>query len=153
MKGKTIGYIKNLQNVPNCVADVDLKVGMGVILDREALTAKLPAGEDECKACIYVVSNINVRADMDNFADTLTVHKGEYVRADDLTTVNNMEMEFAAYEISTEYAQLATKDKLVFDTTGLLKKAESVEGYRTWFEIIGKTAYMGKGVLVICHAQ
>lgn len=51
MKAKTIGYFKNVQNVGYCKAAVDLKVGMGVILDRAAKTANLPASADEAKAC------------------------------------------------------------------------------------------------------
>ena len=43
MKYKTIGAFKGVQNVGNCKAVVDLKVGMGVILDRAAKTAALPA--------------------------------------------------------------------------------------------------------------
>lgn len=36
MKYKTIGAFKNVQNVPYCKAASDMKVGMGVILDRVA---------------------------------------------------------------------------------------------------------------------
>ena len=34
MKYKTIGAFKNVQNIPYCKAAVDMKVGMGVVLDR-----------------------------------------------------------------------------------------------------------------------
>lgn len=56
MKAKTIGYFKNVQNVGYCKAAVDLKVGMGVILDRAAKTANLPASADEAKACHRIVT-------------------------------------------------------------------------------------------------
>lgn len=153
MKPKTIGYIKGVQNVGNCEAAVDLKVGMGVILDQAALTAKLPASEAEAKACYRIVSNINDKPEMHNFEDTLTVKAGEMVRADDLTSVANLEMEFASYEISTDYATLAVGDKLVFGTDGLLAKSGAVTGYKVYFEIIKKTAYMGKGILAIIRVQ
>ena len=50
MKAKTIGYYKNVQNVGDVNAAVDLKVGMGVVLNRAAHTANLPASEEEAKA-------------------------------------------------------------------------------------------------------
>ena len=59
MQAKTIGYYKNVQNVGDVDAAVDLKVGMGVVLDRAARTANLPASEEEAKACFRIVSNIN----------------------------------------------------------------------------------------------
>ena len=39
MKYKTIGAFKNVQNIPYCKAIEDMKVGMGVVLDRAAKTA------------------------------------------------------------------------------------------------------------------
>ena len=120
MKAKTIGYYKNVQNVGDVNAAVDLKVGMGVVLNRAARTANLPASEEEAKACFRIVSNINDKPEMRNFEETLTVKAGEKVRADDLTTVANLEMEFASYEISTDYAGISVGDKLVFGTDGLL---------------------------------
>ena len=153
MKGKTIGYYKNVQNVGYCVADTDVNVGMGVILNRAEKTAKLPASEDEAKKCHRIVSNINVNPEMHNFADTLTIKKGEYVRADDLLTVINMEMEFADYEVADGVESLNAGDKLVFaETTGLLKKSEAVTDYTVYFEVIEKTAYMGKGILAVVRA-
>ena len=152
MKAKTIGYFKNVQNVGNCKAAADLKVGMGVILDRAKLTAKLPSGLEEAKACFRIVSNINDKPEMHNFEETLTVKKGEFVRADDLTSVANQEMEFADYEISTEYGSVAVGNKLVFGTDGLLK-VDAGTGYKVCFEVIKKTAYMGKGVLVVVRVQ
>lgn len=153
MKGKTLGYIKGVQNDGTCVAAVDLKVGMGVVLDHAALTAKLPASEAEAKTCYRIVSNINDKPEMRNFDDSLTVKKGEKVRADDLTSVENLPMEFASYEISTDYSTLAVGDKLVFGTDGLLAKAAAVTGYKVYFEITNKTAYMGKGVTAIVRVQ
>lgn len=81
------------------------------------------------------------------------VKAGEKVRADDLTTVANLEMEFAHYEISTDYADIAVGDKLVFGTDGLLAKSADVTGYKVYFEVTEKTAYMGKGVLVVVRVQ
>ncbi len=152
MKGKTIGYIKGVQNVGDCTAVVDLKVGMGVVLDRAAQTANLPASADEAKACYRIVSNINDKPEMHNFQETLTVKAGEKVRADDLTTVANLEMEFADYEISTDYDTIAVGDTLVFGTDGLLTKG-SADGYKVYFEVTKKTAYMGKGLLVVVRVQ
>jgi hypothetical protein len=153
MKGKTIGYYKNVQNVGDCNAAVDLKVGMGVVLDRTALTASLPASEEEAKACFRIVSNINDKAELHNFEETVTVKTGEKVRVDDLTTVANLEMEFASYEIGTDYAEIAEGDKLVFGTDGLLAKSADVTGYKVFFEVTKKTAYMGKGVLAVVRVQ
>lgn len=153
MKYKTIGAFKSVQNVGDCKAYTDLKVGMGVVLDRVNHTAKLPASADEAKACFRIVTNINDKPEMHNFEETLTVKKDEYVRADDLTTVANLEAEFASYEITTAYADLAVSDKLVFGTDGKLAKATDVAGYKVYFEIIEKTAYMGKGVLVVIRVQ
>lgn len=150
---KTIGYYKNVQNVGDVNAAVDLKVGMGVVLNRAARTANLPASEEEAKACFRIVSNINDKPEMRNFEETLTVKAGEKVRADDLTTVANLEMEFASYEISTDYAGISVGDKLVFGTDGLLAKSTDVTGYKVYFEVTKKTAYMGKGVLVVVRVQ
>ena len=80
MKAKTIGYYKNVQNVGDVNAAVDLKVGMGVVLNRAARTANLPASEEEAKACFRIVSNINDKPEMRNFEETLTVKAGEKVR-------------------------------------------------------------------------
>ena len=77
MKAKTIGYYKNVQNVGDVNAAVDLKVGMGVVLNRAARTANLPASEEEAKACFRIVSNINDKPEMRNFEETLTVKAGE----------------------------------------------------------------------------
>ena len=53
MKYKTIGAFKNVQNIPYCKAAVDMKVGMGVVLDRAAKTASC-RGRYCCKGdCIY----------------------------------------------------------------------------------------------------
>ena len=71
----------------------------------------------------------------------------------DLTTVANLEMEFASYEISTDYAGISVGDKLVFGTDGLLAKSTDVTGYKVYFEVTKKTAYMGKGVLVVVRVQ
>lgn len=154
MKAKTIGYYKNVQNVGYCKAAVDLKVGMGVILDRVAKTASLPADETEAKACHRIVTNINDKPEMHNYSETVEVKKGEYVRADDLTSVANMEMEFAKYEIKDgDYDALAAGDTLVFGTDGLLTKAADVTGYKVYFEVIEKTAYMGAGILAVIRVQ
>ena len=153
MKPKTIGYFKSVQNVGNCEATVDLKNGMGIVLDQAALTASLPASDAEAKACYRYVSNINDKPEMHNFEETLTVKTGEKVRADDLTSVANLEMEIAHYEISTDYAEIAVGDNLVFGTDGLLAKSSAVTGYKVYFEVIKKTAYMGKGLLAIVRVQ
>lgn len=153
MKGKTLGYIKGVQNVGCCAAETDMKLGMGVILDQAAGTARLPATEDEAKACYRIVSNINDKPEMHSFEETLTVKAGEKVRTDDLTSVANLEVEFAGYEISTDYDTLAVGDKLVFGKDGFLAKSDSVSGYKVYFEITKKTAYMGKGILAIIRVQ
>ncbi len=154
MKPKTLGYYKNIQNVGYCKAVVDLKVGMGVILDRATKTAKLPADDTEAKACHRVVTNINDKPEMHNYSGTVEVKKDEYVRADDLTSVANMEMEVAKYEIKDgDYDTLAAGDTLVFGTDGLLTKADAVTGYRVYFEVIEKTAYMGAGLLAVIRVQ
>lgn len=154
MKAKTIGYFKNVQNVGYCKAAVDLKVGMGVILDRVAETASLPANEAEAKACHRIVTNINDKPEMHNYSETVEVKKGEYVRADDLTSVANMEMEFAKYEIKDgDFDGLVAKDKLVFGTDGLITKIADVTGYKVYFEVVEKTAYMGAGILTVIRVQ
>ena len=153
MKYKTIGAFKNVQNVGYCKAAVDLKVGMGVILDRVAKTAALPASEDEAKACHRIVTNINDKPEMHNFSEAVVVLKDEFVRADDLTTVANMEIEFAQAEISGDYSALVAGDKLVFGTDGLIAKTTDATGYKVYFEVISKTAYMGAGILAVIRVQ
>lgn len=153
MKYKTIGAFKSVQNVPYCKATDDMKVGMGVILDRVAKTVSLPVSEDEAKGVYRIVTNINDKPEMHNFDETVVVRKGEYVRADDLTTVADLEIEFAEAEISGDFAALAAGDKLVFGTDGLIAKADAVEGYKVYFEVIEKTAYMGSGILAIIRVQ
>ncbi len=153
MKYKTIGAFKNVQNLGYCIADADMKVGMGVILDRAEGTASLPASADEAKTCHRIVTNINDKPELHNFSETVVVLKGEHVRADDLTSVPNMEIELAASEISTDFASLSKGDKLVFGTGGLIEKAAAVDGYAVYFEVIRKTAYMGGGVLAVIRAK
>ena len=153
MKYKTIGAFKNVQNVGNCKADTDLKVGMGVILDRVAKTAKLPSSDAEAKACHRIVTNINDKPEIPLLNDWNVIKKGEFVRADDLTTVANLEAELAKDEISTDFTTIAVGDKLVFGTDGLFAKVTDVDGYKVFFEVIEKTAYMGAGVLAIIRVQ
>lgn len=153
MKYKTIGAFKNVQNIPYCKAATDLKVGMGVMLDRVAKTAALPADADECKACHYIVTNINDKPELYNFEETLVVKQGEFVRADDLITVANLEIEFASYEMA-DYDGAAVGDKLVFGTDGLLAKSDDVTGYKVYFEILdNRTAYMDGGILAVIRVQ
>lgn len=154
MKPKTIGYYKNVQNVGTCKATAELKLGMGVILDRAAKTASLPASDAEAKACHRIVTNINDKPEMHNYSETVVVAKGDYVRADDLTSVADMEMEFAHYEIKDgDYDGLAKGDKLVFGTDGLIAKTADATGYKVYFEFVEKTAYMGKGALLVIRVQ
>jgi len=153
MKYKTIGAFKNVQNVPYCKAAADMKVGMGVILDRAAKTASLPASEDEVKSVHYIVTNINDKPELHNFSETVVVKEGEYVRADDLHTVNELEIEFGADEIDGGTDGLAKGDILVFTTSGLIKKVAKAEGYAVSFVVIEKTAYMDDGILAEIVAQ
>ena len=161
MKPKTIGYYKNVQNVGTCKATAELKLGMGVILDRAAKTASLPASDAEAKACHRIVTNINDKPEMHNYPETVVVAKGDYVRADDLTSVANMEMEFAHYEIKDgDYDGLAKGDKLAEAeaagadfTDGLIAKTADATGYKVYFEFVEKTAYMGKGALLVIRVQ
>lgn len=153
MKYKTIGAFKNVQNVPYCKATVELHVGMGVVLDRVAKTAALPASEDEAKATTYIVTNINDKPELHNSPETYVVNVGDYVRADDLKTVAGLEAEFAAFEIDGGTADLAAGDMLVFDTTGLIKKVADATGYAVAFKVIEKTAYMDDGILAEIVAQ
>lgn len=153
MKYKTIGAFKSVQNVGYCKATTELKVGMGVILDRAAKTAALPTDENEAKTCHRIVTNINDKPEMHNFSETVVVAEGEFVRADDLTTVANLEIEFADAEINGGVDSVEAGDTLVFGTDGLIVKNESVDDYAVHFEVIEKTAYMGKGILAIIRAK
>ena len=90
---------------------------------------------------------------MHNFSETTVVLTGEFVRADDLTSIANMEIEFAASEINGDIADLAVGDNMVFGTDGLIAKADAVDGYKVYFEIIEKTAYMGSGILAVIRVQ
>lgn len=58
MKYKTIGAFKNVQNIPYCKATEDMKVGMGVVLDRAAKTASLAEDDTAAKAIVHIVTNI-----------------------------------------------------------------------------------------------
>ncbi len=153
MKYKTIGAFKNVQNVGYCKATVDMKVGMGVVLDRVAKTAALPASDAEAKACHRIVTNINDQPEIPMLNEWNTVLAGNFVRADDLLSVENMEIEFAASEISGDITTLAAGDKLVFGTDGLIVKAADATGYKVYFEVIEKTAYMGSGILAVIRVQ
>lgn len=147
MKYKTIGAFKNVQNVPYCKAATDLHVGMGVVLDRATKTATLPATADECKAVTYIVTNINDKPELHNSKEAYIVKKGEYVRADDLRTVNGLEIELAAFEIEGGTTALTVGDTLVFNTKGLVEKVTDATGYATGFKVIKRTAYMDDGIL------
>lgn len=153
MKYKTIGAFKNVQNVPYCKAASDMKVGMGVILDRVAKTATLPASEDDAKKVVYIVTNINDKPELHNSPETYVVNEGEYVRADDLRTVNGLEIEFAAFEINGGTTGLAADDLLVFGTDGKIVKTTSADGYAVCFKVIRKTPYMDDGILAEIVAQ
>ena len=147
MKYKTIGAFKSVQNIPYCKAASDLSVGMGVILDRVAKTATLPATVDECKEVNYIVTNINDKPELFNSTETYLVKEGEYVRADDLRTVNGLEIEFASAEIKDGADTLVAGDILVFCTDGLIEKTADASDYATSFKVIEKTAYMDGGIL------
>lgn len=153
MKYKTIGAFKSVQNVGYCKATADMKVGMGVILDRAAQTAALPADDSEAKACHRIVSNINDKPEMHNFIETVVVREGEYVRADDLQSVANMEIEFCDAEINGGVDSVEAGDTLVFGTDGLIVKNTAVDDYAVHFEVVGKTAYMGKGILAVIRVK
>lgn len=150
MKYKTLGAFKGVQNVGNCKAATDLAVGMGVELDRVNLTASLPT---DATSVYYIVSNINDRADTFYFDDDQVIFKGEYVRADDLTSIPNLEIEFAESEIADDYDGLAVGDSLVFGTDGLLTVATDASGYKVYFEIEELTAYKTAGVLAIIRVN
>ena len=81
------------------------------------------------------------------------MNAGEYVRADDLRTVNGLEIEFAAFEIDGGTDDLAAGDTLVFATSGLVKKVADTTGYAVSFKVIAKTAYMDDGILAEIVAQ
>lgn len=153
MKYKTLGATKGVQNVGNCRAEVEMRVGMGVILDQVNKIAKLPASEAEAKSCYRIVNNINDKPEQHNFSETVIVPEGDFVRADDLHSVKNLEICFAAAEITDNFEDLAVGDNLVFDTTGMLKKSTAVTGYAVHFEIIDKTGYMGAGVLALIRVS
>lgn len=146
MKYHTIGAFKNVENIPYCKATVDMKVGMGVILDRENETAALPTTEAECKAVHYMVSNIDDKFLYCSHVERGTVEAGEFVRADDLTTVANLEIEFADSEIKDNYKTLSAGDKLVFNTDGVIEKVSAVTGYKVYFEMIALSAHHGGGI-------
>ena len=56
-------------------------------------------------------------------------------------------------KIGATHAGISVGDKLVFGTDGLLAKSADVTGYKVYFEVTKKTAYMGKGVLVVVRVQ
>lgn len=153
MKYKTIGAFKNVQNIPYCKATEDMKVGMGVVLDRAAKTASLAEDDTAAKAIVHIVTNINDKPKLHNSPETYVVNAGEYVRADDLRTVNGLEIEFAAFEIDGGTDGLAAGDALVFTTSGLVKKVADATGYAVSFKVIAKTAYMDDGILAEIVAQ
>ena len=65
-----------------------------------------------------------------------------------------MEIELAKYEIKDgDYDGLVKGDKLVFGTSGLVEKAADVTGYKVYFEVIAKTAYMGAGIVAVINVQ
>lgn len=146
MKYSTIGAFKNVQNIPYCKADVDMRVGMGVILDRAAKSVKLPTTADECKQVQYIATNIQDKYQVCEHDKAGLIKAGEYVRADDLASVANMEIEFGDSEIKDEYTDLKAKDKLVYNTDGLLEKVSDVNGYKVYFEVIAFSAHKGGGI-------
>lgn len=151
MKYKTIGAFKSVQNIPYCKANVDLKAGMGVVLDRENKLAKLPTA-DEAKLISYIVTNIVDQPEIRNSND-FVVKKDEFVRADDLRTVNGLEIEFAANEITGGTTALVKNDLLGFDATGKLAKITDSTGYKTYFKVLEKTSYNDDGILAEISAQ
>ena len=150
MKYKTIGAYKQVSNVGDCVAQTELKVGMGVELDRANKTAALPT---DATAVYYIVTNINDKPEKTTYPEAVVVEEGEFVRADDLTTVQNLEIEFSAHEIDTDYDTVAVGDSLVFNTDGLLEVATDASGYKVYFEVTEKTLYMGSGVLAVIRVN
>ena len=126
---------------------------MGVVLDRAAKTASLAEDDTAAKAIVHIVTNINDKPELHNSPETYVVNAGEYVRADDLRTVNGLEIEFAAFEIDGGTDGLAAGDALVFTTSGLVKKVADATGYAVSFKVIAKTAYMDDGILAEIVAQ
>ena len=150
MKYKTIGAFKGVQNVGDCKATTELKVGMGVELDRAEKTASLPT---DATTVHYIVTNINDKPELLLFEDEYIVFEGEYVRADDLTSIPNLEIEFGESEISDDYDDLAVGNYLVFGTDGLLTVAADASSYKVYFEITELTAYTGSGVLAVIRVN
>ena len=97
--------------------------------------------------------SINDKPELHNSPETYVVNAGEYVRADNLHTVNGLEIEFAAFEIDGGTEGLAAGDMLVFTTSGLIKKVADADGYAAAFKVIEKTAYMDDGILAEIVAQ
>lgn len=151
MKYKTIGAFKNVQNIPYCKASVDLKIGMGVIVNRATKSVSLAADTAGCKTITYIVSNIIDKPEVGTLSD-YKIKSGEYVRCDDLKTVAGLEIELSSAEISTVYANLAAGDTLVFGTDGKLEEVADVTGYAVYFTIIEKTGYTGSGVRATINA-
>lgn len=147
MKYKTIGAFKNVQNVPYCKAKTDMRVGMGVILDKATKLAALPQSDEEAKKVVYIVSNINDKPEIRTSYDGFAVLKDEFVRADDLRTVNGMEIELAGFEIDGGTESVSVGDTIVFTTNGLLKKTSDASEYAVSFKVLEKTAYMDDGIL------
>lgn len=56
------------------------------------------------------------------------------------------------YEINGGVDSVDAGDTLVFGTDGLIVKGTS-DGYKVYFEVIEKTAYMGKGILAVIRVQ
>lgn len=138
MKYKTIGAIKNVQNIPYCKATADLIRGTGVVLDRINKTAIAPANADEAKKVTYIVANIVDRPEawLDN--SFVTVHEGEFVKADDFRTVNGLEVVLGQDEVKTNVSTLVANDNLVIGVGGKWEKATDVEGYAVVLRTIKK---------------
>ena len=151
MKYKTIGAFKSVQNIPYCKAAVDMKIGMGVVLNRDTKVAQLPTA-DEAKATPYIVTNIIDQPEVRD-SNNFTIAKGEFVRADDLRTVNGLEIEFSANEITTDIASIAKGELLGFGADGKLVKIAASTGYDTYFNVIEKTSYCNSGILAEIFAQ
>ena len=98
------------------------------------------------KGKVRDVYNIDDKYLYCNHMERGAIKAGEFVRADDLSTVANLEIEFADSEIDDTYTTLNAGDKLVFNTDGIVEKVNAVTGYKVYFEVIALSGHRGGGV-------
>lgn len=144
VKFREIGTYKNAVNVGYCKTPVVLKNGYGVTVDEKTKTVALPTATT-AKQDVYIVINKIDKPEIHSPND-YTIEIGEYPRAFRVKSLDSRIIDMDMSTVTTEYSAIEVGNKLAFGTDGKLVEISDATGYETYFEVIEKTGFGGKGL-------